>query len=64
MGAKRDMKLRDKIRVFLVDKVLRARQWIYNEGVKIRGSAVERLLKETSSVPTLVSTMFGIDPCR
>ncbi|KAE9402405.1 hypothetical protein BT96DRAFT_956276 [Gymnopus androsaceus JB14] len=44
MGSKRDMKLREKIRIFLVDKVLRARQWIYNEG---------RLLKETSSVPML-----------
>ncbi|KAJ3786451.1 hypothetical protein GGU10DRAFT_419733 [Lentinula aff. detonsa] len=53
MGSKRDMKRREKIRIFLVDKVMRARQWIYNEGSKIRGSAVERLLKETSSVPTL-----------
>ncbi|KAJ3750342.1 hypothetical protein DFH05DRAFT_1388622, partial [Lentinula detonsa] len=53
MGSKRDIKLREKICTFLVDKVMRARQWIYNEGIKIRGSAVERLLKETSSVPTL-----------
>ncbi|KAJ4002008.1 hypothetical protein F5050DRAFT_1802587 [Lentinula boryana] len=53
MGSKRDMKRQEKIRIFLVDKVMRAHQWIYNEGSKIRGSAVERLLKETSSVPTL-----------
>ncbi|KAJ3985139.1 hypothetical protein F5890DRAFT_1573070 [Lentinula detonsa] len=53
MGSKHDMKRREKIRIFLVDKVMRTRQWIYNEGSKIRGSAVERLLKETSSVPTL-----------
>ncbi|KAJ3905176.1 hypothetical protein F5879DRAFT_900027 [Lentinula edodes] len=52
MGSRWDMKIRQKLRVFLHDKVALARKWIYHEGVKIRGSAVERILKATSSVPT------------
>ncbi|KAJ3858876.1 hypothetical protein EV359DRAFT_68646, partial [Lentinula novae-zelandiae] len=52
MGSRWDMKIRQKLQVFLHDKVALARKWIYHEGVKIRGSAVERILKATSSVPT------------
>ncbi|KAJ3991165.1 hypothetical protein F5050DRAFT_1802211 [Lentinula boryana] len=40
-------------RQFLMDKVTLARRWIYHQGYKIKGSAVENILKETSSVPTI-----------
>ncbi|KAJ4467212.1 hypothetical protein C8J55DRAFT_565472 [Lentinula edodes] len=53
MGLYQDMKMREKLRVYLYDKVKLTRDWIYNQGVKIQGSAVERLLKTTSSVPTM-----------
>ncbi|KAJ3725383.1 hypothetical protein C8R42DRAFT_708431 [Lentinula raphanica] len=52
MGTKWDKKTRDKLRDFLWDKVELARKWIYTKGMKICGSAVEAILKLTSSVPT------------
>ncbi|KAJ3847524.1 hypothetical protein EV368DRAFT_69040 [Lentinula lateritia] len=58
MGLYQDMKMREKLRVYLYDKVKLTRDWIYNQGVKIQGSAVERLLKTTSSVPTMVIATF------
>lgn len=58
MGLWRDINLREKLRKYLLDKVTLAREWIYEQGYKIRGEAVERLLKETSSVPTLVNLFF------
>ncbi|KAJ3886660.1 hypothetical protein GG344DRAFT_81499 [Lentinula edodes] len=62
MGSRWDIKIREKLRVFLRDKVELARKWIYHEGVKIRGSAVERLLKATSSVPTLNAFVDRLGP--
>ncbi|KAJ3884505.1 hypothetical protein GG344DRAFT_71294 [Lentinula edodes] len=53
MGLHQDMKMCDKLRVFLHDKVKLTREWIYEQGVKIQGSAVQRILKATSSVPTM-----------
>ncbi|KAJ3913352.1 hypothetical protein F5877DRAFT_93236 [Lentinula edodes] len=53
MGLHQDMKMRDKLRVFLHDKVKLTREWIYKQGVKIQGSAVQCILKATSSVPTM-----------
>src|SRR4051812_14628090 len=42
------------IRKFLLDKVTKARQKIYNLAVGISGRAVQNLLKPSSSVPTMV----------
>ncbi|KAE9401420.1 hypothetical protein BT96DRAFT_956576 [Gymnopus androsaceus JB14] len=53
MGLRRDINLQEKIRKYLFDKVKLAQEWIYEEGYKIRGDAIEYLLKETSSVPTM-----------
>ncbi|KAJ3741036.1 hypothetical protein DFH05DRAFT_1528856 [Lentinula detonsa] len=53
MGTRRDSKFRVTARQFLMDKVTLARRWIYHQGYKIKGSAVENILKETSSVPTI-----------
>ncbi|KAJ3855522.1 hypothetical protein EV368DRAFT_72215 [Lentinula lateritia] len=39
MGLYQDMKMRDKLRVFLHDKVKLTREWIYEQGIKIQGSA-------------------------
>ncbi|KAJ3887325.1 hypothetical protein GG344DRAFT_80858, partial [Lentinula edodes] len=63
MGLHQDMKMRDKLRVFLHDKVKLTREWIYEQGIKIQGSAVQRILKATSSVPTMNAFMgrLGLD---
>ncbi|KAJ3846642.1 hypothetical protein EV368DRAFT_88715 [Lentinula lateritia] len=53
MGLHQDMKMCDKLWVFLHNKVKLTREWIYNQGVKIQGSAVQHILKATSSVPTM-----------
>jgi hypothetical protein len=44
-----------RTRQFLKDTVIAARNAIYKAGAPIKGAAVERLLKEFSLVPTLVS---------
>ena len=55
-GTKRDSKFRlQNDRTYLFDRVLIARNAIYNSAAAIAGAAVNRLLKATSSVPTLVS---------
>lgn len=38
MGLYQDMKMHEKLRVYLYDKVKLMRDWIYNQGVKIQGS--------------------------
>ncbi|KAF5393789.1 hypothetical protein D9757_000388 [Collybiopsis confluens] len=54
MGMIRDMALRlNEPRVFLLEKVKQARQWIYERAYGIKSAAVERLLHPTSSVPTM-----------
>ena len=54
-GTKRDSRfqLRNN-RTYLFDRVLIARNAIYKSAAVIAGAAVNRLLKVTSSVPTLV----------
>ena len=55
MGTKPDGTSRlKKARRFLQSLVARARLEIYHAGSSITGVAVERLLKATSSVPTMV----------
>jgi hypothetical protein len=53
---KRDSKFRLKnVRTYLFDSVRIARNAIYKLGAAITGEVVNRLLKSTSSVPTMVS---------
>jgi hypothetical protein len=55
-GMNRDSKFRLKnVRAYLFDYVRIARNAIYKLGAAIAGEAVNRLLKSTSSVPTMVS---------
>jgi len=54
-GAKRDSQFREKnVRKHLLDYVRAAREAIYRRAVAIGGVVIDRLLKPTSSVPTLV----------
>jgi hypothetical protein len=54
-GAKRDSQFREKnVRKYLLDHVRAARDAIYRRAVAIGGVVIDRLLKPTSSVPTLV----------
>jgi len=54
-GAKRDSQFREKnVRKYLLDYVRAARDAIYRGAAAIGGVVVDRLLKPTSSVPTLV----------
>ncbi|KAJ3874470.1 hypothetical protein F5051DRAFT_443301 [Lentinula edodes] len=53
MGLVRDMQMRTRnIRTYFVNKVNRARHFIYSMGHPINGVHVENLLKDSSSVPT------------
>jgi hypothetical protein len=55
-GAKRDSQFREKnVRKYLLDYVRAARDAIYKRASAIGGVVIDRLLKPTSSVPTLVS---------
>jgi hypothetical protein len=55
-GTKRDSNFRLKnIRTYLFDSVQIARNAIYKSAAAIAGTVVNRLLKATSSVPTLAS---------
>ena len=55
-GTKRDSNFRLKnVRTYLFDYVQIARNAIYKSAAAITGTVVNRLLKATSSVPTLVS---------
>ena len=54
-GAKRDSQFREKnVRKYLLDYIREARDAIYRRAVAIGGVVIDRLLKPTSSVPTLV----------
>ncbi len=56
-GTKRDSNFRLKnVRTYLFDLVRIARNAIYKSAAAIAGTAVNQLLKATSSVPTVVST--------
>ena len=56
LGRVADTKFRvDKVRKSCADIVNDARKAIFEEGMPIGGVVVERLLKETSTVPTAVS---------
>lgn len=55
MGLKRDLKVRENKRQYFGDLVQKARNLIYKKAAKITGAAVNRLLKPSSSVPTVVS---------
>jgi hypothetical protein len=55
MGLASDIRFRlDNVRRFLVNKIVLAREWIYKQGLGLNSKAIEDLLKETSSVPTMV----------
>ena len=55
MGTKGDLKSRiDDIRVYLRQKILDARTFIYEMALPITGVAVENILKPMSLVPTMV----------
>ena len=59
MGQRRDITSRQKkIREYLSFFVLVARENIYKKGSAIGGAAVNRLLKDTSAVPTIVRFLF------
>ncbi len=45
---------------FLLNKVHRAREWIYKKGKGVTSKAIENILKATSSVPTMVGQTFLI----
>lgn len=54
-GFFRDLQLRiDNLRVYALDKVRRARDFIYQQGKPVDGVAVRRLLDFESLVPTMV----------
>jgi hypothetical protein len=54
-GAKPDSQFREKnARKYLLDYVRLARDAIYRRAAAIGGAVIDRLLKPTSSVPTLV----------
>jgi hypothetical protein len=55
-GTKRDSKFRLRhARTYLFNRVQIARNAIYESAAAVAGAVVNRLLKATSSVPTLVS---------
>jgi len=56
VGRWNDIKARvSQARTYMQDKILAARDAIYRLGALIKGVTVERLLKDCSLVPTLVS---------
>jgi hypothetical protein len=60
-GAKRDSQFREKnVRKYLLNYVCAARDAIYKNAFAIGGAIIDRLLKPTSSVPTLVSLFFSL----
>ena len=62
MGTALDIRARVRTaRKFLAQKVNHARAAIYEAGLKITGVFVENILKETSSVPTVVCSLL-LDP--
>ncbi|KAJ3749801.1 hypothetical protein EV360DRAFT_97728 [Lentinula raphanica] len=63
MGLFQDLRTRTtRLRQLLTDAVRKARDFIYRLGVPINGTAVDNLLKATSSIPTVVmSKMLVVD---
>ena len=60
-GAKRDSQFREKnVRKYLLNYVCVARDAIYKNAFAIGGAIIDRLLKPTSSVPTLVSLFLSL----
>ncbi|KAJ3779514.1 hypothetical protein GGU10DRAFT_254029, partial [Lentinula aff. detonsa] len=54
MGLFQDLRIRrTKFRQLLTGAVTRARTFIYHSGLPINGTAVDGLLKDTSSIPTI-----------
>jgi hypothetical protein len=45
-------------RIFNMDWITRARHFIYHVGFPVRSVGIERMLKPTSLIPTLVCAMF------
>ena len=46
---------------FFLDKVHKACEWIYKKGGGVTSKGVEDILKETSSIPTMVSSNNILD---
>ena len=58
---KQDSQFREKnVRKYLLNYVCAARDAIYKNAFAIGGAIIDRLLKPTSSVPTLVSLFFSL----
>jgi hypothetical protein len=56
LGLVRDMKSRiTNIRVYVMAKILKAREYIYNSGNTVDGAKVAHTLGEGSWIPTIVS---------
>ncbi|KAJ3779376.1 hypothetical protein FB446DRAFT_796475 [Lentinula raphanica] len=54
MGLFQDLRIRTtRLRQLLIDVVKKAREYIYRRGLPINGTAVDDLLKATSSIPTV-----------
>jgi len=49
------------MRRFFLDKVHRAREWIYKMGGGVTSKGVEDIFKETLSIPTIVSSNNILD---
>ena len=59
MGQHWDIAFRVReVRQYLSDKVQQARRVIYELGQAVAGVGVDRILKSTSSVPTVVSNLL------
>jgi len=59
MGRHWDFRFRlREARRYLSDKVQQARRIVYKLGQAVAGAGVDGVLKATSSVPTVVSTLF------
>jgi hypothetical protein len=60
MGNHWDIGFRVKeVRRYLSDKVQQARRIVYKLGHAVAGTGVDNVLKSTSSVPIIVSTLLG-----
>ena len=59
MGRHQDFNFRlEGVREYLLVKVQQARGFVYRLGRSVAGSGVDGVLKETSSVPTIVSFLL------
>lgn len=61
MGQVQDLRRRaTQARVYMWDKVMKAREYIYKRGLGLKSKWVEDVLKDTSSVPTVVRIVHAI----